>query len=90
MQILNSFFLKENYVPASNEVLSKQKPMYDLILCLSLTKWIHLNWGDDGLKLMFKRIFLNLRPGGKLVLEPQPFSSYKKKKNLTVSDVFVQ
>ena len=90
MQILYSFFLQENYVPASNEVLSKQKPMYDLILCLSLTKWIHLNWGDDGLKLMFKRIFLNLRPGGKLVLEPQPFSSYKKKKNLTVSDVFVQ
>ena len=90
IKILNSFFLQENYVPASSEVLSKQKPMYDLILCLSLTKWIHLNWGDDGLKLMFKRIFLNLRPGGKLVLEPQPFSSYKKKKNLTVSDVFVQ
>lgn len=79
----NVLFKQENYVPCSNEVLSKQKPMYDMILCLSLTKWIHLNWGDEGLKLMFKRIFLNLRPGGRLVLEPQPFSSYKKKKNLT-------
>lgn len=79
---------QENYVPSSNDVLSKQKPMYDTILCLSLTKWIHLNWGDEGLKLMFKRIFLNLRPGGRLILEPQPFSSYKKKKNLTVSDYF--
>lgn len=79
----NIVFKQENYVPNNSEVLSKQKPMYDLILCLSLTKWIHLNWGDEGLKLMFKRIFLNLRPGGRLILEPQPFSSYKKKKNLT-------
>ncbi|KAJ7379579.1 hypothetical protein OS493_013974 [Desmophyllum pertusum] len=39
--------------------------------------------GDEGLKLMFKRIFMNLRPGGRLILEPQPFSTYKKKKNLT-------
>lgn len=79
----NVVFKQENYVPDSSEVLLKQKPMYDVILCLSLTKWIHLNWGDEGLKLMFKRIFLHLRPGGKLILEPQPFSSYKKKKNLT-------
>lgn len=79
----NVIFKQENYVPSGSEVLSKQKPMYDVILCLSLTKWIHLNWGDEGLKLTFKRIFLNLRPGGKLILEPQPFSSYKKKKNLT-------
>lgn len=79
----NVLFKQENYVPCSGEVLSKQKPMYDVILCLSVTKWVHLNWGDEGLKLMFKRIFLNLRPGGRLVLEPQPFSSYKKKKNLT-------
>ena len=60
--------------------------MYDMILCL--TKWIHLNWGDEGLKLMFKRIFLNLCPGGRLILECQPFSLHKKKKNLTVSDYF--
>lgn len=78
-------YLQENYVPSSSDVLSKQRPMYDMILCLSLSKWIHLNWGDEGLKLMFKRIFMNLHPGGRLILEPQPFSSYKKKRNLTVS-----
>lgn len=77
--------LQENYVPSSSDGLSKQRPIYDMILCLSLTKWIHLNWGDQGLKLMFKRIFMNLHPGGRLILEPQPFSSYKKKRNLTVS-----
>lgn len=79
----NVVFKQENYVPSSSDVLSKQRPTYDMILCLSLTKWIHLNWGDEGLKLMFKRIFVNLHPGGRLILEPQPFSSYKKKKNLT-------
>ena len=78
-------YIQENYVPSSSDVLSKQRPMYDMVLCLSLTKWIHLNWGDEGLKLMFKRVFMNLHPGGRLILEPQPFSSYKKKRNLTVS-----
>ena len=37
---------------------------------------------------MFKRIFLNLCPGGRLILEHQPLSLHKKKKNLTVSDYF--
>ena len=81
-RFLYTFYPQENYVPSSSDVLSKQRPTYDMILCLSLTKWIHLNWGDEGLKLMFKRIFVNLHPGGRLILEPQPFSSYKKKKNL--------
>lgn len=54
-------------------------------MCLSVTKWIQLNWGDEGVKKLFKRIFLSLLPGGKLLLEPQPWKSYKKKKNLTVS-----
>ena len=61
-----------------------QRPEFDVILALSLTKWIHLNWGDAGIKRFFKKIFHHLRPGGKFILEPQPFSSYSKKKKLTV------
>lgn len=74
-----------NYVLDRDELVEAQTPEYDVVLCLSLTKWVHLNWGDEGLKRMFRRIYRHLRPGGILVLEPQPWSSYGKRKTLTVS-----
>lgn len=73
-----------DYVPKDETSLSKDVEQYDLILCLSMTKWIHLNYGDNGIKLTFKRLFNQLRPGGKLILEAHNWSSYKKKKKNTV------
>lgn len=74
-----------NYVLESDELLETVRPEFDIILCLSITKWIHLNWGDSGLKRFFRRIYHNLKPGGRLVLEPQGWPSYNKRRKLTVS-----
>lgn len=82
----NVFFRQTNYVLQEESLLANDTQQYDLILCLSITKWIHLNFGDAGLKMAFKRMFNQLRPGGKLILEAQNWASYKKKKNLTVSN----
>jgi len=81
-------YVQENIVPASDNVLKYVKPQYDLILCLSVTKWIQLNEGDEGLKRLFKKIYKLLDEGGLFVLEPQPYHSYKRRKNLMVCVAF--
>lgn len=51
---------------------------FDIILMMSVTKWIHLNWGDEGLKRVFVNAYAALAPGGALIIEPQPWRSYKQ------------
>jgi 7SK snRNA methylphosphate capping enzyme len=42
-----------------------------------LTKWVHLHHGDDGIRSFFAKIYRVLAPGGRLVLEPQSWATYK-------------
>lgn len=59
---------------------------FDVILLLSVTKWIHLNNGDAGMLALFAHLHSILGEGGHLVVEPQPMSNYasasKKNKEL--------
>lgn len=79
----NVSFVKANYVLENDALLETQRPEYDVILCLSVTKWVHLNWGDGGLKRLFHRVYKHLRPGGRFILEPQPWETYGKRKSLS-------
>jgi len=56
---------------------------FDIVMCLSVTKWVHFAHGDAGIRSLFKRCLKRLRPGGYFVLEPQEWSSYRKKMHLT-------
>uniref|UniRef100_A0A8R1E0D7 RNA methyltransferase n=1 Tax=Caenorhabditis japonica TaxID=281687 RepID=A0A8R1E0D7_CAEJA len=75
----NIWFKKENYVLESDELLDMIQPEFDVILALSITKWIHLNWGDDGMRRFLKRAYAQLHPGGRLIIEPQSFETYRKR-----------
>ena len=55
---------------------------YDTILCLSLTKWIQLNWGDNGIFMLFSNISKLLKVDGHLIVEFQSWNSYKKNKSI--------
>ncbi|TNY22638.1 Bicoid-interacting protein 3-domain-containing protein [Rhodotorula diobovata] len=61
-----------------NEEIPDDREGYDVILALSITKWIHLRSLNVGLLTFFRRCFDALLPGGRLVLEPQPFSTYAR------------
>ncbi|KAJ3871820.1 Bicoid-interacting protein 3-domain-containing protein [Lentinula edodes] len=58
---------------------------YDVVIAFSISKWIHINGGDEGLRAFFRRVYSVLEPGGVFILEPQEWDTYKKAKRLNES-----
>lgn len=61
----------------------RESASVDTILCLSTTKWIHFAGGDLAIQTFFCEVHRVLAGGGALVLEPQPWTSYKRKKHVS-------
>lgn len=74
----NVTFVQGDYV-AQREVWPG-RGQYDIILCLGVAKWVQLQSGDVGVARLFRRAYQSLSPGGLLVLEAQPWSSYSHSK----------
>lgn len=53
----------EKYTSSCNGLLFCADQIDNLISCsLSVSKWIHLNWGDDGLIALFFKVWMLLQP----------------------------
>eukprot|EP01130_Rhizamoeba_saxonica_P000833 TRINITY_DN10738_c0_g1_i1.p1 TRINITY_DN10738_c0_g1~~TRINITY_DN10738_c0_g1_i1.p1 ORF type:complete len:270 (-),score=49.22 TRINITY_DN10738_c0_g1_i1:115-924(-) len=52
---------------------------FDVVSCMSVIKWMHINNGDDVIRKVFKQIYDSLNDGGIFILEAQPWKSYKRK-----------
>lgn len=51
---------------------------FDTITCFSVIKWVHLTYGDDGIRVLFHKFHNLLRVNGILILETESIKSYKK------------
>lgn len=52
----------------------------DMCICckFSITKWIHLNHGNEGVTTFFCHIHHMLKPGCAFIMEPQAWETYAK------------
>ncbi|KAI0700777.1 Bicoid-interacting protein 3-domain-containing protein [Cytidiella melzeri] len=66
-----------------NNEIPEDSEEYDVVVALSVSKWIHLNGGDDGLMQFFRRVYAALKPGGTFVFEPQEWDGYAKAKRMS-------
>jgi len=58
-------FKVENYIATTNV-----QEKFDVIFCLSTIKYIHLTFGDLGLKTLFLKAYTQLEDEGLFILDP--------------------
>lgn len=58
----------------ANHLKSYAKTQFDVVCCFSITMWIHLNNGDDGLN---RFLDLMAQLSEILIIEPQPWKCYQ-------------
>lgn len=81
-------FRSQNYIEDISETSTSER--FDVILCISTIKWIHFNFGDNGVKALFLKVHEQLVPGGLFIFDPQPWKSYAKLGRLTKGKKAVQ
>ena len=62
-----------NYLVSCTTATDKKK--FDVVFCFSVTMWVHLNHGDEGMEALFRS--LGQWCSRYLVLEPQPWKCYR-------------
>eukprot|EP01032_Pedospumella_encystans_P027092 gene27092-30625_t len=67
----------DKYLIDLSATLNKEVVGFSMVCLFSITMWIHLNFGDDGLVDFLARSADLLTPLGSLVVEPQPWKCYK-------------
>lgn len=53
---------------------NKKINKFSVVFCFSITMWIHLNFGDNGLKSFLTKI---CKLGKIIIIEPQPWKCYR-------------
>ncbi|GAA5894995.1 class I SAM-dependent methyltransferase [Sporobolomyces salmoneus] len=77
-------FMQEGWL---EELSEKEGPrQFDVVLLFSVTKWLHLHHGDNGMLRLFDSLYKILPLGGVVIIEPQERENYaravKKNKDL--------
>jgi 7SK snRNA methylphosphate capping enzyme len=68
-------FVSADWAVTTNQDIAES---YDVILALSVIKWIHLEHLDQGLETFFAKCASSLRSGGYMAIELQAWDSYEK------------